>query len=155
MMVFVFSVKVKSHCLGLAKTLNFSEFFKKFPFSVFLNDLEENIPNKQFLIFVFSWILRIFLLSPRISELLKQALKCRIFCYPCSFLSTWCACGQLQRRCVDLVRTRIVATYSAGAGIHVRFPVRTVKQNDVMTPVPGMDGYDVMIFANAVTSCEW
>ena len=51
---------------------------------------------------------------------------------------SWCACGQLQRRCVDRVRTRIVATYSAGAGMHVRVPVRTVRQNDVMTPVPGM-----------------
>ena len=87
MMVFVFSAKVKSHCLGLAKTLNFSEFFKKFPFSVFLNDLEENIPNKRFLIFDFSWKLMIFRLLPRISEILKQALKWRIICSPCSFLS--------------------------------------------------------------------
>ena len=60
---------------------------KSYFFQFFLYDLEENIPNRQFLIFDFSWILRIFLLSPRISELLKQALKWRIICYPCSFLS--------------------------------------------------------------------
>ena len=67
----------------------------------------------------------------------------------------WCACGQLQRRCVDEGEPQTVATYSAGAGMYVGVPVRTVTQNDVMTPVPGMGGYDVMIFANAVTSCEW
>ena len=38
--------------------------------------------------------------------------------------------------------------------MHVGVPVRTVAQNDVMTPVPGMGGYDVMIFPNAVTSCN-
>ena len=56
-------------------------------FSFFLNDLEENILNRQLLILNFSWILMIFLLSPRISELLKQALNSHKICSPCAFLS--------------------------------------------------------------------
>jgi len=53
MMVFVFLEKVKSHCLGLAKTSFFLKKNQK-KISVFLYYLEENIPNRQFLIFAFS-----------------------------------------------------------------------------------------------------
>ena len=69
------------------QNIDFPKKSKNKLFSVFLYNLEENIPNRQFLIFDFSWILGIFLLSPGISELLKQALKCYIFGDPCSFLS--------------------------------------------------------------------
>ena len=84
---FRFCRKIKSHCLGLAKTWIFPKKIRKLHFPVFLYHLAENIPDRQFLILGFSWIIRIFLLSPRIPELSKHALNSHKICSPCSVLS--------------------------------------------------------------------
>ena len=79
MMVFDFFEKMKSHCLGLAKTLIFPKIFKKVIFSVFLYDLEENIPNIKMLIFDFPENSGIFRTSWQNFRIFEQALKSDFF----------------------------------------------------------------------------
>ena len=82
---------------------------------------------------------------------------------------SWCACGQLQRRCVDGVEAQNVENYVAGTGRTFRIPAPghrrphdIIAGDDVMTggprPVPGLSnghGYDVMNCIIVMTSCEY